>query len=40
MDEQKADGKSRLIDYIAIVGVKSPNGKSKQDPGLLYRFVE
>ena len=37
MGDVKGDGKSRLIDYIAVVGVKSPNGKSKQDPGLLYR---
>nr|XP_018672670.1 MAP kinase-activating death domain protein isoform X3 [Ciona intestinalis] len=31
---------SRLIDYLAIVGVKHPNGSSKQNPVLLHRYPE
>uniref|UniRef100_H2Z2B8 UDENN domain-containing protein n=1 Tax=Ciona savignyi TaxID=51511 RepID=H2Z2B8_CIOSA len=31
---------SRLIDYLAIVGVKHPNGSSKQNPVLLRRYPE
>ena len=29
----------RLIDYLAIVGVRKPNGNSKQIPLLLHRSV-
>ena len=29
----------RLIDYLAVVGVKKPNGNSKQVPVLLHRYV-
>lgn len=31
------DGTSRLIDYLAVVGVKKPNGNAKQVPVLLNR---
>jgi len=31
------DGTARLIDYLAIVGVKRPNGSSRQTPTLLHR---
>nr|CAB3263591.1 MAP kinase-activating death domain protein-like [Phallusia mammillata] len=33
-------GSLRLIDYLAIVGVKRPNGSSKQNPVLLHRYPE
>ncbi|XP_076817752.1 MAP kinase-activating death domain protein-like isoform X3 [Clavelina lepadiformis] len=35
-----SESKTQLLDYLAIVGVKRPNGNSKQTPVLLHRYPE
>ena len=39
MEPKKDETSSRLIDYLAIVGTKHPNGKPRQNPELICRCV-